>query len=184
ASDTQKKLSGVIEEESTRLNQIVTEFLDFARPQTPNLRECHLNEIIEKNLVFLKPELEKKGIAVTHNLDGRSYKLQADHDLIYRAILNILINAMQSMKDGGSLDISVEEEKGHFRIDVEDTGNGVGEDHIKKIFNPFFTTKEKGTGLGLSIVRKIIEEGHGGKVTIESKEGRGTKMQLHLPIIK
>ena len=174
ANKTQKKLSGVIEEESTRLNQIVTEFLDFARPQTPNLGECHLDEIIEKNLVFLKPELEKKGIAINHNLDGRSYTLQADHDLIYRAILNILINAVQSMNEGGILGISVAAEKGHFRIDIEDTGCGISQEHINKIFKPCFTTKKKGTGLGLSIVRKIIEETHGGKVTIDSTEEKGT----------
>jgi len=180
ASDTQKRLSGVIKEESTRLNQIVTEFLDFARPQVPNIQECQLEEIIEKNLSFIRPELEKKGIQVQDNLNGRSFKLRADHDLLYRAFLNILINAIHSMQDGGTIDIKVEEARDAYRIDIEDTGCGISEENVDKIFNPFFTTKEKGSGLGLSIVRKIIE-GHRGTIGIKSIEGQGTKVQVQLP---
>ncbi len=180
ASDTQKRLSGVIKEESTRLNQIVTEFLDFARPQVPNLHECQLEEIIEKNLSFIRPELEKKGIQVQDNLNGRSFRLRADHDLLYRAFLNILINAIQSMQDGGTIDIKVEEARDTYQIEIEDTGCGISEENADKIFNPFFTTKEKGSGLGLSIVRKIIE-GHRGTVDIQSREGEGTKVEVQLP---
>jgi len=180
ANDSQKRLSVVITEESTRLNQIVTEFLDFARPQVPNLQECHLEEIIEKNLSFVRPELEKKGIMVNDNLNGRSLKLLADQELIYRAFLNILINAIQSMRDGGTIDIKVEEERDNYRIEIEDTGCGISEENVNKIFNPFFTTKEKGSGLGLSIVRKIIE-GHRGSVAIQSIEGEGTKVRVQLP---
>lgn len=180
ASDTQKRLSGVITEESTRLNQIVTEFLDFARPQVPNLQECQLEEIIQKNLSFIGPELEKKGIQVKDNLNGRSFKLRADHDLLYRAFLNILINAMQSMQDGGTIDIKVEEARDTYQIEIKDTGSGINEGNADKIFNPFFTTKEKGSGLGLSIVRKIIE-GHRGSIGIQSREGEGTKVEVQLP---
>jgi signal transduction histidine kinase len=180
ASDTQKRLSGVIKEESTRLNQIVTEFLDFARPQEPNLQECQLEEIIEKNLSFIRPELEKKGIQVQDNLNGRSFRLRADHDLLYRAFLNILINAIHSMQDGGTIDIKVEEGRDAYRVEIEDTGCGISKENADKIFNPFFTTKEKGSGLGLSIVRKIIE-GHRGTIGIESIEGQGTKVQVQLP---
>ena len=180
ASDTQKRLSGVIKEESTRLNQIVTEFLDFARPQEPNLQECQLEEIIEKNLSFIRPELEKKGIQVQDNLNGRSFRLRADHDLLYRAFLNILINAIHSMQDGGTIDIKVEEGRDAYRVEIEDTGCGISKENEDKIFNPFFTTKEKGSGLGLSIVRKIIE-GHRGTIDIKSVEGQGTKVQVQLP---
>lgn len=180
ANDTQKRLSGVIKEESTRLNQIVTEFLDFARPQVPNLQECQLEEIIEKNLSFIGPELEKQGIQVQDNLNGRSFRLRADHDLLYRAFLNILINAIQSMQNGGTIDIKVEEARDTFQIEIEDTGCGISEENADKIFHPFFTTKEKGSGLGLSIVRKIIE-GHRGTIDIQSREGEGTKVEVQLP---
>lgn len=180
ASETQKRLSGVITEESGRLNRIVTEFLDFARPQIPNLHECRLEEVIEKNLSFMRSELEKRGIIIKDNLNGRSFMLRADQDLVYRALLNILLNAIDSMKDGGSIAINVEEEKDNYLIEIQDSGCGISQENVKKIFNPFFTTKEKGSGLGLSIVKKIIE-GHRGTITIESNEGEGTRVKIQLP---
>jgi two-component system sensor histidine kinase HydH len=179
-NDTQKRLSKVILEESVRLNQIVTEFLDFSRPQALNLRECQLEEIIRKNLSFMQPELDKKGITVKNNLNGRSLRLMADQELLYLAILNILLNATQSMTDGGGVDIRVDEERGHYRVEIEDKGSGISEENLKRIFDPFFTTKEKGSGLGLPIVKKIIE-GHRGTITIRSREGEGTKVELRLP---
>jgi two-component system sensor histidine kinase HydH len=180
ANDAQKRLSKVILEESVRLNRIVTEFLDFSRPQALNLRECQLEEIIRKNLSFMRPELDKKGITVKDNLNGRSLRLMADQELLYLAILNILLNAMQSMEDGGAVDVRVDEERGHYRIEIEDKGSGISEENVKRIFDPFFTTKEKGSGLGLPIVKKIIE-GHRGTITIRSREGEGTKVELRLP---
>ena len=180
AGETQKKLSGVIYEESGRLNGIVTEFLDFARPQVPILNKCDLTEIIEKNLYFLHPELEKRGIKIHSNLDGRALKLLADQDLLYRAFLNIFINAIQSVDEGGVIHITAEEQKDDYLIRIGDTGCGISRENLKKIFNPFFTTREKGTGLGLSIVGKIIE-GHRGTITLQSKEGRGTEVKIRLP---
>ena len=181
ANETQKRLSGVITEESTRLNRIVTEFLDFARPQKPNLQKCDLESIIEKNLSFLRPEFERSKITVRHNLNSRSFKLMADPDLLYRALLNIFLNAMQAMEKGGQITINVEKERNHYRIEIEDTGRGINQEHLNEIFNPFFTTKDKGSGLGLSIVRKIIEEAHKGEIIIRSSEGGGTKLSIYLP---
>jgi len=180
AGETHRKLSSVITEESTRLNRIVTEFLDFARPQTPDLRECDLKDLIEKNIDFLRPELDKKGIVAKAELDGAPLKLMADHGQLYRAFLNIFINASQSIENGGRIDVHVREDKEGFYIEIEDTGCGISQENLKRIFNPFFTTKDKGTGLGLSIVRKIIQ-GHKGTITIESQEGKGTKVAILLP---
>jgi signal transduction histidine kinase len=180
AGETHKKLSSVITEESTRLNRIVTEFLDFARPQTPDIRECDLRDIIEKNLEFLRPELDKKGITVKAELDGMPLTLMADHGQLYRAFLNIFINASQSMDKGGSIKVHAGEDKGRLYVEIEDTGCGISQENLKRIFNPFFTTKDKGTGLGLSIVRKIIE-GHKGTIAIQSQEGKGTRVEILLP---
>ncbi|MBW1773571.1 MAG: GHKL domain-containing protein [Deltaproteobacteria bacterium] len=180
ADDTQKRLSGVIREESVRLNNIVTEFLDFARPQVPNLHECHLEEIIEKNTAFLEPDLEKHHIKIHNHFSGRTFRILADQDLLYRAFLNIFINAMQAMDGGGTIDVRVEEQRGSYRVEFQDSGHGIDEENLKKIFNPFFTTKDKGSGLGLSIVRKIIES-HGGNIAIESAEGQGTSVVVTLP---
>jgi signal transduction histidine kinase len=181
SDETQKGLSRVIMEESSRLDNIVTEFLDFARPLEPNFQDCHLEEIIRKNLLFLKPELEKEKISVHDNLDGRSFKLKADPQMLYRAFLNIFINAIQSIEDGGSLMVSVSEKKGSYVVGIEDSGCGISQEDLSKIFNPFFSSKEKGSGLGLPIVRNIIE-GHKGTILIESREGTGTKVIVELPM--
>lgn len=180
AHQISKRLSEVIIEESTRLNNIVTEFLDFARPSTPNLQDCRLEEIIQKNLNFLQPEFEKRGIQVQSNLQGRAFELRADQDLLYRAFLNIMLNAVQAMNRGGVLQVKAAKEKDHYEIEIEDNGPGVSPENMQKIFNPFFTTKERGTGLGLSIVKKIIE-GHRGTIKLESMQGRGTKVKVRLP---
>lgn len=180
-SQAQKKLSNIIIEESGRLNDIVTDFLDFARPQVPNLQDCPLGEVIERNVTFLRPELDKKGVIVNDgNLNGRPYTIQADPGLLRQAFLNIFINAIQAMEDGGNITINIEEEKGNYRVEIQDTGIGIRDENLKKIFSPFFTTKDEGSGLGLSIVKNIIE-GHKGKVWIESKEGVGTKVFVSLP---
>jgi len=181
ADEKQKRLSSVITEESIRLNRIVTEFLDFARPHKLNLHECRLEEVIRKNISFLKPELESKGIVVYDKMDNRSFKLQADDELLYRALMNIFINSIQAIDNAGSITVNVDEEKGGYRMEIEDTGSGITRENMKKIFNPFFTTKQKGSGLGLPIVRKIIE-GHEGTVEIESQEGSGTKVIIRLPL--
>jgi len=180
ADEKQKRLSRVITEESIRLNGIVTDFLDFARPHKLILSECHLEQVIRKNITFLKPELESKGIVVNDKMNSRSFKLQADDDLLYRALMNIFINSIQAIDSAGTITVNVDEEKGGYRIEVEDTGSGITKENMKKIFNPFFTTKEKGTGLGLPIVRKIVE-GHQGTIDVESQEGTGTKVTIHLP---
>jgi signal transduction histidine kinase len=180
ATETQQKLSGVIIQESSRLNNIVTEFLDFARPQKPNFQECYLEDIIQKNLQFLQPEFEKENITVHDNLNGRSFKLSADPQMLYRAFLNLFINGIQAMENGGRINVEVGEEKDHFVVGIEDTGSGISEENLKKIFDPFFSTKDKGSGLGISIVRNIVE-GHKGSIWIESKDGAGTKVFMRLP---
>ncbi|MBW1817198.1 MAG: two-component sensor histidine kinase [Deltaproteobacteria bacterium] len=176
----QKRLSAVIVEESDRLDNIVTEFLDFARPKEPNYQECYLEELITKNLHFLEPELNKENISVRHNLNGRSFKLHGDPHLLYRSFLNIFVNAIQSMESGGSINVDVSEVKDGYVIGVSDTGAGIAEEDLSKIFDPFFTTKDKGSGLGLSIVRNIIE-GHRGAIHIDSREGKGTTVSITLP---
>jgi signal transduction histidine kinase len=181
ADHTQKRLSAVIKEESIRLNGIVTEFLDFARPRTPMLQESRLEDIVHRNLVFLQPELEKQGIAVESNLDGRSFPIQVDEELLYRALLNIFLNAIQSIDQGGTIRVDIKDDNGHYHLEIGDSGCGIDPENLRRIFDPFFTTREKGTGLGLSLVKKIIE-GHGGTITADSKQGEGTVIKIRLPM--
>ena len=184
---SQARLSRLIMEESSRLNNIVTEFLDFARPREPNLETCRLDEILKKNVQFLESELKLKGISYSDNLGDRSLKIKADPHLLYRCFLNIFMNSIQAMENGGAISVSVKEEKGSYVVVIQDTGSGIDEESIKKIFNPFFSTKDKGSGLGLSIVKNIIE-GHKGQILIEGNKGgidgekeAGTRVVITLP---
>jgi len=180
SDDSHKRLSGVIIEESSRLDNIVTEFLDFARPQEPNFQDCYLEEIIHKNLDFLQPELEKSNIAIDHNLNGRSFHLKADPQLLYRGFLNIFVNAVQAMHNGGTITTEIADRGSRYTVMVKDTGEGISQEDLNKILDPFFSTKDKGSGLGLSIVRNIIEA-HSGTLKIRSEKGKGTTVIIELP---
>ncbi len=185
-NESQAKLSGLIVEESSRLNNIVTEFLDFARPQEPHFQDCDLDEILTKNIQFLQTALETKKISLEDKLSHQPMPLKADPHLLYRSFLNIFMNAIQAMENAGTLSVSVSEEKDDYRVIIEDNGDGIHEKNLKKIFDPFFSTKDKGSGLGLSIVRNIIE-GHHGRIWIESHhreshaEKTGTRVLIQLP---
>jgi two-component system sensor histidine kinase HydH len=189
AEESTTRLTRLIIEESGRLNDIVTEFLDFARPMTPNFQDADLNQILDRTFLFLSPELDKKGISLQNNLNHRPLKLRADPEQLYRSFLNIFLNAIQSMPNGGEITVHVTEGKdGHYLLKIADTGSGISEKDLNKIFNPFFSTKDRGTGLGLSIVRNIIE-GHNGKIWIENRtaasggEGpAGTQVMIRIPL--
>ena len=180
ADASQKKLSDMIIDASNRLNNIVTEFIDFARPQKPDIQQCYLEEIIYKNIEFLRPELDKNMISVQDNLKNLSFKLKADPHLLYGAFLNLFINAIQSMNNGGTINIRLSEEPGYYTVRIKDTGEGISQETLNKIFNPFFSTKDKGSGLGLPIVKNIIEA-HRGKVRMKSDLGAGTEVLIILP---
>ncbi|HDM78967.1 MAG TPA: GHKL domain-containing protein [Deltaproteobacteria bacterium] len=179
-----KRFPSMIMEEATRLNAILTEFLDFARPKTIQRSECNIEEVLERNISFLEPELKRLHIEVEKQYETNGKVLEADPDLLYRAFLNIFNNALQAMPEGGKLQIrTFIEENGNrnLKILISDSGRGVTEEHLQKIFKPFFTTREKGTGLGLAIVTNIIES-HKGKIKIKSQPGEGTTVEITLPM--
>ncbi len=177
----QDNLADVIVEEAKRLNMIVTDFLDFARPPTLNLMSCNVEEILKKNLNFLAPEIQRNGFEIHKRCATHVPEIQADPGLLYQAFLNILMNAMQAMPEGGSIFVEVSARGNALTIIFEDDGPGISDETLKKIWEPFFTTKDKGSGLGLSIVKKIIE-GHGGEVAIENGPKKGAQVTLSLPL--
>lgn len=185
ANQTAKPLAGVIVEESNRLNQIVTEFLDFARPQRASLEPILIEDVLERNLSVLQPELTRLGIALEREYNQGGVVVRADSDLLYRAFLNIFNNAIQVMDDGGILRVStgVERHDGSRMgvVTVEDTGPGFEPEILDKIQDPFFTTREKGTGLGLSIVGNIVNS-HEGKLVFERGENGGAIVKMILPL--
>jgi two-component system, NtrC family, sensor histidine kinase HydH len=183
--EPQNRLAQIIVEESNRLNEKVTEFLDFARPRVPNLRPCDLEASLNRSLEMLAPEIDRLGITVTreYQLDGRV--LMVDQDLLHQAFLNILLNAIQAMPQGGHLTVSTSPgprgQGGQIRF--QDDGEGIEPEALNKILNPFFTTKEKGSGLGLPIVKSIIEA-HQGSLEISSARGAGTSIAITLPALE
>lgn len=175
-------LARIIKDETMRLNAIVIEFLDFARPQQVNLQVGNVNDILTKVIAFIAPKAAEQLVEVKTALDGNPTPVNLDAELLYRAFLNILVNGLQAMEGGGVLTVvsrPQKEGKG-MEIEISDTGIGISEQKIEHIFNPFFTDKNKGTGLGLAITRNIIQI-HNGEISVSSTEGRGSTFRIFLP---
>jgi len=175
-------LATIIVEETGRLDGIVREFLDFARPQVPKFALGSVNEVLEKVTVFIEADLENHRIKLVRDLDSTADPLAIDRDLLYRAFLNILVNGIQAMPEGGTLMVRSRRQAGPQAgvvIEVLDTGVGIAPERLGRIFTPFHTDKNRGTGLGLAIVQNIIES-HGGQIAVESEEGKGTTFRITL----
>ena len=179
--DPSNPLPGIIVEEASRLNGIITDFLNFARPHQPNTRPGQIGPIIEKALQHLDQEIKERRIAVHNGSDAFSGTIVLDSDMIYQALLNLLLNAMQAIKTDGRIDISLSDQGSHAKLTVEDSGPGIDEAILDKIWDPFFTDKEKGTGLGLGIVKQIIEA-HDGQISIANSAHAGARVEILLPI--
>jgi signal transduction histidine kinase len=171
----------IIVEESSRLNHIITDFLNFARPRQPEFKPCRIEEIIEKNIAFLDSQLRENGYTIQMKAEPPPPSIMGDADMLYQVFLNLLMNAMQAMPSGGRIAIGFETRDTGLRLQISDQGEGIPEEILEKIWDPFFTTKEKGTGLGLGVVQKIIET-HQGRIRIANREGGGAEITVDLPL--
>lgn len=171
----------VINEEVNRLNGIVLDFLFAVRPMDANLEEQNINHVVRETVNFISFELEEDNIHINLDLDETICPIQLDEKLIRQALLNLIKNAQAAMPEGGTLTIRTRKKHEYILLDVQDTGTGVPEDIITKIFEPYFTTKEFGSGLGLTVVYKIIKE-HLGDISVRSKQGEGTAFSMVFPI--
>lgn len=175
------KYLGIINEEIERLNEIIVDFLFAVRPMNTNLEVSHINTVVSDLLDFVKFELKNNGIIINTDLDLNIPRINMDVKFMKQALLNIIKNAEAAMPHGGELTIKTYESDGNVVLDVRDTGIGISEENIGKIFEPYFTTKQFGSGLGLTVVYKIIKE-HGGEIFLESKEGKGTTFSIKIPV--
>lgn len=174
-------LARIVVDETVRLNNIVVEFLDFARPQQPKLERGDINQVIGKLLEFLAPELKRQRIELVTDLAPDLPSWYFDRELIYRALLNILMNALQAMGEGGRLQVSTKVSSGGgAALVISDTGVGMSAEKVEQIFQPFFSDKHKGTGLGLAIAKNIFDM-HGAEISVQSAEGNGTQFTITLP---
>jgi two-component system NtrC family sensor kinase len=179
----------LILEEINRLNEFVTDFLYFAKQSPPNRVPTDCNELLQNALNLLDEEFRNKGITVSFHVNSSLPLLEIDPHQMEQVFLNLFVNAVHAMPDGGTLTVSAAVQKDvrkgitHLKavVEVKDDGIGISHEHLRSIFDPFFSTKETGTGLGLPISLGIIE-GHGGTMQILSKEGEGTTVLVELPL--
>ncbi len=184
-SPSQQEDFEVIAEEIGHIDTIVRNFLEFARPPKMTAQPVSLSAVVDTTLTLLKHRLESYNVAVTLERGRPLPEIEADPDQLKEALVNLVLNACEAMGEGG--EIIIREELGvlepHGRIlavRVTDTGPGISEALVERVFQPFFTTKGEGSGLGLSIVKRIVEE-HGGWITVQSPEGRGATFTMVFP---
>jgi signal transduction histidine kinase len=172
----------VIEEEINRINEIVDQFLRFAKPAPPLLEKAEVLSIVEETLQLLRPQIEKQRILVQKEFQPLPLILM-DRKQMKQAILNLLLNAVQAMPKGGHLALRghMPDENRWVQLSIQDSGVGIPGEDIDKLFDPFFSTKEGGMGLGLSIAHRIIDQ-LDGKIEVESAPGKGTLFTVWLPI--
>ncbi|MHB8910564.1 MAG: ATP-binding protein [Syntrophales bacterium] len=187
----QKRFSGQAEEEGyasvmikevDRLNRVITELLDFAGPKEPHRERQSIEAIVEHALRLLAPDLSARKVTVMREYEPGLPSIPVDRDQLSQVFINILLNAIQSMGEGGEIRIVLRRRVPPPGIEasVTDTGAGIPAEDLEKVFEPFFSRKRKGTGLGLAIVHQIVT-GHQGEIGVESEAGRGTTFRIVLP---
>jgi two-component system sensor histidine kinase HydH len=179
--DSENTIPDIIVEEASRLNNIITDFINYAKPKSPTIAACRVEEVIEKNITFLEVQIKEQGYVIKKNYQNSLPEIMADSNLLYQSFLNIFINAMQAMPDGGRILVEVSSSNHLVTVHIDDEGQGIPNANLEKIWDPFFTTKEKGTGLGLGIVKNIVES-HGGSIQIMNRPVRGARVTIELPV--
>jgi two-component system sensor histidine kinase HydH len=170
--------------EVDRLNRVITQLLEFARPLAMQKKRTSLQRLIEHSLKMVDNQAQERNIRIEKSFTSEPIEAMVDPDRMSQVLLNLYLNAMQSMEArGGLLTVSLSREMGSqpsTKISVKDTGTGIAKQDLDHVFDPYFTTKQSGTGLGLAIVHKIIES-HQGETRVESEPGRGTTVSFYLP---
>jgi two-component system sensor histidine kinase HydH len=180
-SDTPEgKALDVIVKEVDRLNRVITELLDFSRPREPELKQLDLNSIVTQTISLIERETASQGVAVVEDLPDVEVMVMGHADSLKQLLLNLFLNGLQAMPDGGVLTVQTGTLAGRVFLRISDTGQGIPEDALETIFEPFYTTRESGTGLGLAIVHRIVLD-HRAEIRVESSSGGGTAFVIRFP---
>jgi len=169
----------VLEEEAARLERIIKDFREFARPLQPNFQLNNINELLTRSLRALKQQAQKKRVEIVVEY-GALPEVLVDADQIVRAFTNIALNAIEALPEGGRLDIVTRHEGDWVVVTFRDNGPGIPQENLSRIFELFFSTKKEGTGLGLPIALRIVNAHHG-QIRVDSTEGVGTAVSVFLP---
>lgn len=169
--------------ELQNLKAIVGRFSDFAKMPTPQLQRININELVLRALKTYEAQLTVDRPAITAHLELAENlpAIQADPELLHRAVSNLILNAMDAMPSGGTITLRTRRNESGVRIEVADTGTGLTQEECKRLFTPYYTTKQHGTGLGLAIVQSVVSDHHG-KITVASEPDHGTNFRIDLPI--
>ncbi len=178
-----QKIADIMIQEVERLNRVIGQLLDFARPMKLDKKPASLAQLIDHSVKMIEKRAQNQGVVISYALPDDDMMILVDADRINQVLLNLYLNALESMEGGGSLSIRVDfDESQRLVFAVSDTGGGIDGGNIAKIFDPYFTTKSSGTGLGLAIVHQIIEH-HDGAIHVESTPGKGTTVVFTLPVL-
>jgi signal transduction histidine kinase len=176
-----ERLIGQIKAEVARINQQISDFLNYSRPAKAKLEPIDARDVVEDSLRLVEAQAAESNIKIGVVEQESVPRIMGDPEFLRSVFNNLFINAVQAMgSDGGLLNIKIAPENGLVRFDISDTGVGIPEDSKAKIFEPYFSTKETGTGLGLAIVQKIVDV-HNGTIEVESRVGEGTRFTVRLP---
>ena len=172
-----------IENASLHAREVIRKLLTFARQVPPQKKQVNLSQVVDEGLFFFDTRCQKRGIELVRSFAPELPAITADPAQINQVLVNLVANALHEMAEGGSLGVETRANASHVLLLVEDTGPGMSPEVLKKVFTPFFTTKDvgKGTGLGLSVVHGIVTA-HGGEIEVDSEVGVGTKFEIRFPI--
>ncbi|NWG13467.1 MAG: histidine kinase, partial [Acidobacteria bacterium] len=181
-SDQRKPILEKIERQTFRAAEIVNGLLNFARMNGTEFHELDINQLILESLSLLEHQLTENGISISRSLDASLPPVYGNGGKLQQVFVNLFLNARDAMPSGGELRVRTGMNESMVIVDVEDTGMGISQEDIKRIYDPFFTTKgaSRGTGLGLAISYGIVQE-HGGRILVDSEPGKGTRFRLKLP---
>jgi signal transduction histidine kinase len=175
-----QKCLEIIQKESQRLNRLLTEFLDFARPRPPRYQSINVDTLLNSVIQLASHAVGGNIVQFRTHTPEELPRLKGDPEMIKQVLLNLVMNAIQAMPNGGEVALSAAEQQGHLLIIVRDEGCGVPIEIRDKIFDPFFTTKDAGTGLGLAVAHQIVAQ-HGGTLRAEANPGGGMTFSALLP---
>jgi PAS domain S-box-containing protein len=176
-----KDRSRIVGDEIGRLNRLLTEFLELARPRGIAREPVHVPRLVDEVLDLEEESAKGRSVRIVRDLPEDGCVAIGDREKLKQVTINVVVNAIEAMKQGGVLTARVRPDGDRVVMTIEDTGPGIAPELLTQVFDPFFTTKEAGTGLGLSIVRKIVDQ-HGGDVLIQSERGHGAKVTVSIPI--
>jgi two-component system nitrogen regulation sensor histidine kinase NtrY len=180
-----RESTAALRAELANLNAIVGRFSDFARMPTPHLQNVDMNEAVRAAVRLFEPQFSAVGrppITTEFFLTPVLPEIQADPELLHRALQNLVLNAMDAMAAGGTLTLRTQAHDSVVRVEVSDTGAGLTREECERLFTPYYTSKQHGTGLGLAIVQSVVSD-HGGKISVESEPGHGTTFRIELPVV-